>query len=72
MTEKEINLLLEKFNVITERHFISELCKELAEKFKKQEIEVVVSPAIGGVILCQWVAYFLSQIKKERGISRLC
>lgn len=43
---------------------ISKLCKELARKFKDYNVEAVVSPAIGGVILTQWVAHFLSELTK--------
>lgn len=40
----------------------SEVCKILAEKFKDAEIEVVVGPALGGIILSQWTAHHLSEI----------
>lgn len=33
-----------------------------AEKYKDQNIEVVVGPAMGGVILSQWTAHHLSKI----------
>lgn len=36
------------------------LCEEMAARFAAQEVEVVVAPALGGVILSQWVAYHLS------------
>ena len=37
---------------------ISELCKAIAEHFYlKQDVEVVAGPAVGGVILSQWVAH---------------
>lgn len=38
----------------------SRLCLAIAEEFVNRGIEVVVAPAIGGVILSQWVAYHLS------------
>lgn len=38
----------------------SAVCKIMAEQFKDKEIEVVVGPALGGIILSQWVAYHLS------------
>lgn len=44
---------------------ISKLCKELAGKFKDYNVEAVVSPAIGGVILTQWVAHFLSELTEN-------
>lgn len=33
-----------------------------AEKFKDANIEVVVGPAVGGIVLSQWTAYHLSQL----------
>lgn len=40
---------------------ISQLCLEIAKHFvKDHEIDVVIAPAVGGVILSQWVAYHLT------------
>ena len=41
----------------------SQVCKLFAEKCKDFDIDVVVGPSIGGIILSQWVAYHLSEIK---------
>lgn len=38
----------------------SELCKVLADRFTNQRIEIVIAPAVGGVILSQWTAFHLS------------
>ena len=40
----------------------SEVCKLFAEKYKDANIEVVVGPALGGIILSQWTAHHLSEI----------
>ncbi|MDK2949263.1 MAG: orotate phosphoribosyltransferase [Patescibacteria group bacterium] len=40
----------------------SDLCRAIAEQFVDDKVEVVIAPAIGGVILSQWVAYHLSEI----------
>lgn len=40
----------------------SDLCRAIAEQFADDGIEVVIAPAIGGVILSQWTAYHLSEI----------
>ena len=40
----------------------SEIGKMFAEKYKDHNIEVVVGPALGGIILSQWTAYHLSQL----------
>jgi orotate phosphoribosyltransferase len=42
-------------------HDTSKLCKEMAERFAKKNIDVVVGPAIGAAILSQWVAYHLTE-----------
>lgn len=39
--------------------------KQFAEKFKDLDIDAVVAPAIGGIILSQWTAYHLSRLKKK-------
>jgi orotate phosphoribosyltransferase len=41
----------------------SEVCRMMAEMFKDKDVEAVVGPALGGIILSQWVAHHLSQIK---------
>lgn len=39
------------------------ICQMMAEKCRDLDVEVVAAPALGGIILSQWVAYFLSQLK---------
>ncbi len=43
----------------------SEVCRLFAEKFKNKNIDVVVGPSIGGIILSQWTAYHLSKMKNK-------
>src|SRR3989344_5805016 len=43
----------------------SDIGKLFAEKFKNKAIDVVVGPAVGGIILCQWTAYHLSKLRKK-------
>jgi len=40
----------------------SRLCQVIAEQFANDGVEVVIAPAIGGVILSQWIAHHLSEI----------
>ena len=40
----------------------SRVCRLLAEKYKDKNIEVVVGPALGGIILSQWTAFHLSNL----------
>lgn len=41
---------------------ISDLCRRIAEHFTKENIEVVLAPALGGIILTQWIAHHLKNI----------
>lgn len=47
----------------------SQVCKMIAEQVAKWDIQVVVGPSVGGIILSQWVAYHLSQITKKEVLS---
>jgi len=66
---------------------VKRLCQEIAEYFKDSNVEAVVSPAVGGVALSQWVAFSLAELtgrevlavfaekvgdKKEFGFSEGC
>lgn len=48
---------------------ISKICREIAERFKDKAVEIVVAPALGGIILSQWVAYYLSQLTKKEVLA---
>lgn len=41
----------------------SDVCMLFAQKFIDEDIDIVVGPQIGGIILSQWTAYHLSQLK---------
>lgn len=41
----------------------SQVCQILAKKCSDLEIDTVVAPALGGIILSQWISYHLSKIK---------
>lgn len=40
----------------------STLCFELAKQFEQKSIDAVLAPALGGIILSQWIAFHLSQL----------
>ena len=44
---------------------VSKIGKIFAETFKNKDIDVVVGPAIGGIVISQWVAYHLSKLKNK-------
>lgn len=39
---------------------ISALCQQMAEPYDADQIDVVVGPVLGGIVLSQWVAYYLN------------
>lgn len=43
---------------------ISSIGKKIAVLFMKDHVQVVAAPAIGGIVLSQWVAYHLSRLTK--------
>ncbi|TSC96416.1 MAG: orotate phosphoribosyltransferase, partial [Parcubacteria group bacterium Athens1014_26] len=48
---------------------VSKLCEAMAVKFLKDGVEIVIAPAVGGIILSQWVAYHLSRMSGEEVLS---
>ncbi len=48
---------------------IGELCREMARQFQDDGIEVVIGPAIGGVILSQWVTFHLLELGSADTLS---
>ena len=40
----------------------SRLCRAIAERFADDNVQIVIAPAIGGVILSQWTAHHLSEM----------
>jgi orotate phosphoribosyltransferase len=41
---------------------ISRLCQEIALRFSGYGVQVVAAPATGGIVLTQWVAYWLEEM----------
>lgn len=48
---------------------VSKIGELFAEKFKDQNIDVVVGPALGGIVLSQWTAYHLSKKLNKNVLS---
>lgn len=40
----------------------SEVGELFADKYKHEDVDIVVAPALGGIVLSQWTAYHLSRI----------
>lgn len=49
-------LYVEKFRLLENPHYTAILCQEIAARFSKQGVTVVVGPAMGGVIIAYEVA----------------
>ncbi len=49
--------------------FISDLCQRIAAYFVDDDIQVVVGPATGGIVLSQWVAKYLSASSSHKVLS---
>lgn len=60
---KHSDTYLNKDAIYPHTEEISSLCFEIAKRCKDKEIEVVAAPALGGIILSQWTAYHLTQLK---------
>jgi len=50
---------------------ISDLCKIMAEKYDANEIDIVIGPVIGGVVLSQWVTHHLNARRSNEEILAL-
>jgi len=62
---RHLNLYINKDAVYPHTRETFQLCKLFAEKVKDLDVDVVVGPVIGGVILSQLVAYHLSVLKNK-------
>jgi orotate phosphoribosyltransferase len=51
---------IEKFRVLEYPEYTEALCKEIAENFKNDKIELVVGPMTGGIILASFTAKYLN------------
>lgn len=59
---RHMSVYINKDALYPHTQFASEVGEMFAQKYKEHNIEVVVSPALGGIVLSQWTAYFLSKI----------
>jgi len=61
-SDKHIDTYLNKDAIYPHTRAVSAVCKAIAELFTDENIEAVVGPSLGGIILSQWTAYHLSEI----------
>lgn len=56
---------IDKMPLLAHPLYASDMGKLFAQKFKDTPIDVVVAPAMGGIILSTWTAYHLSKLQKK-------
>ena len=59
---KHIDSYMNKDAIYPHTAAISQVCRAMAEPYVKDGIEAVVAPALGGIVLSQWVAHHLSEM----------
>lgn len=61
-SRKHSSVYVDKRRVWVHPKLASLLCLEIAERFADDHVEVVVAPAMGGIVMAQWIAYHLRRI----------
>src|SRR5256886_9932670 len=44
---------------------ISTLCQLMAQPYNADEVDVVVGPVLGGIVLSQWDAHYLNTVRQS-------
>lgn len=66
---KHAGMYVNKDEAYTDTQLTSRMCRSIAERFRDANVEVVVGPAIGGVILSQWTAHHLTKMTGRKVVS---
>ncbi len=66
---RHLSVYIDKDKLLPHTEDISKICRLFAEKFRNEEIDVVVGPALGGIILSQYTANHLSELKGKEILS---
>lgn len=68
-------MYVEKFNVLQHPKYTERLCQELADRFKDQNVELVIGPMTGGILLAHEVGKALGTraifTEREKGVMTL-
>ena len=68
-------MYVEKFNVLQHPTYTEQLCKELAERFRDERVELVIGPMTGGILLAHEVGKALGTraifTEREKGAMTL-
>jgi len=66
---------VEKFRILEQPHVLTTLCREIAEKFAGQGIDLVAGPTTGGIIIAFEVARQMGvsavYVESENGVKKL-
>jgi len=65
-SDRHGSVYINKDMIYPHTRITSEIGRIFANTFKNLDIDVVVAPAIGGIVLSQWTAHHLSEIKKKQ------
>ncbi len=60
---------LDKYVIYPHTRIVSKLCQAIASCFMQDDIQVVIAPAMGGIVLSQWVAFHLSHLTGAEVLS---
>lgn len=66
---KHIDTYLNKDAIYPHTHALSAICKAIAERHMTQNIEAVVGPALGGILLSQGTAFHLSELTGQNVLA---
>ena len=66
---KHMSVYINKSQVMANPKYVSKIGRLFAEKFQNKDIEAVVAPAVAGIVLSQWTAYYLSKFNKKEVVS---
>ncbi len=66
---KHLDTYITKDALLPHTTEISKIGRMVAEKTKDLPVEVVVGPALGGIVMSQWVAYHLTDLKGKEILS---
>lgn len=66
---KHLDTYITKDALLPHTFEASKIARIIAEKARNLKIDAVVGPALGGIILSQWVAYHLSRIQRKTVFS---
>ena len=57
---KHSDIYYEKFNILKQPRLCGQVCRAMAESFKDDNVELVVGPTTGGIIIAYEVAKILN------------